>query len=105
MLIPVATPVLLTDITEVLELIHMPPTLGNTLTELPTHTLGLPGKEINGAGLMVMDAEESDTHPDDVSVNINLTVPAVKPDTTPLLLMVATEGLELIQVPPVEGCS
>ena len=39
----------------------------------------------------------------EVSVNVKLAEPAEIPVTTPLLLMVATETLLLLHVPPVEG--
>ena len=38
-------------------------------------------------------------------VNVKVTVPATRPDTTPPLVTVATVGLELAQVPPVVGDS
>ena len=94
-LIPVATPILFTETTLLLELIQIPPTLGNTLTALPTQRLGLLWKEINGAGFIVIAVEESEIQTELIPVNTNLTVPAVRPVTTPALVMVATEGLNL----------
>jgi hypothetical protein len=54
--------------------------------------------------LTVIDAEPNVfEHPEVVLVNVILAVPPVTPVTTPPLLIVATAGLELIQVPPVVG--
>ena len=40
-----------------------------------------------------------------VAVNVNVAVPAETPVISPELLIVATAGLELVQVPDVDGCT
>ena len=62
-------PILFTETTLLLELVQIPPTPGNTLTALPTQRLGLPGKEINGAGFIVIAVEESEQPVDSVNTN------------------------------------
>lgn len=44
-----------------------------------------------------------DVHPVDDCVKIKVAVPLAIPVTRPLLFTIATEGLELAHIPPVEG--
>ena len=52
---------------------------------------------------MVIGCELSDIHALEVSVNVKVAVPEVSPVTKPLLVILATDGLLLVHVPPIEG--
>ncbi len=56
-----------------------------------------------GLGNTITGPTESDLHPVIVSVHTNLALPAVRPVTSPELLMAAINGALDDQVPPVLG--
>lgn len=56
-----------------------------------------------GLALTVNMGDTSDVQPVEVCVNWNVVVPAARVVTKPLLLMVATLGFELVQIPPELG--
>lgn len=62
-----------------------------------------PVSDITGLSLTVMAEVGEETQPDKLLVKVNVAEPAVIPVITPELVMVATAGLELVQVPPLEG--
>jgi hypothetical protein len=82
--------------------VHVPPVVGVKVVELPAHIVG--GLAVTvGDGTTTKGPDAADEQPVEVCVHTNVTVPVVKPVTNPELLMVATKGLLLAQVPPVDG--
>ena len=100
---PKTTPKLETDAIEELLLVQLPPEAGNKVVVVPAQIVFEPEIEITGLDLTVITCDESDVHPVEVCIKINLAVPADIPVTTPLFVIVATPGLELIQLPPDAG--
>lgn len=72
------------------------------LTVSPKHKVALPELLTVLLGFTVIVGVALEIHPA-VLVNVNVTVPALKPVTNPALLEVATSALLLDQVPPVVG--
>jgi hypothetical protein len=56
-----------------------------------------------GLGFIVIVAEGKDEQANIFSTKVNVAVPGFKADTIPLFVMLAIEGLLLIQIPPVVG--
>ena len=102
---PVTIPELLTVAMDELLLDHVPPEVGERVVVVPTQILVGPVIFTTGRAVTVSGAEARETQPVDVLVNVKVTVPAAIAVTTPPLVICATAGLELIQVPPVEGVS
>jgi hypothetical protein len=98
-LMPDTTPVFVTVATAVLLLIHVPPVVGVTVAELPTHTSFAPPKTGLALTVKLLLAEQ----PVAVSVKVKVTVPAVKPATTPVFVTVAIALSLLVHMPPVFG--
>jgi hypothetical protein len=99
--IPVTIPAFVTVATEVLLLTHVPPDEGVNVTVPPIHTDVAEALTIGT--VFTVTAEVVLLHPVDVSVNVKVALPVAIPVTTPALVIVATEGLLLIHVPPVLG--
>jgi hypothetical protein len=78
---------------------QVPPVVGVTVAELPTHTSFEPPKVGLALTVNVFVAE----HPVAVSVKVKVTVPVVILFTRPPFVTVATAGLLLDHVPPVVG--
>ena len=102
-LTPVTTPPLVTVATALLVLDHVPPEEGESVVIPPIQIKLAPVTPMVGLPLIVTAFEASEVHPVDVLVNVNVVDPAATPVTTPPLVMVATDGLLLVQVPPIEG--
>lgn len=100
---PVTTPALVTEATEGLLLTQVPPVVGDKVVVAPTQMVLEPVILTAGVVLTVTPAVGAETHPVLVFVKVNVTTPALTPVTTPSLATVATAGLLLDQVPPVEG--
>jgi hypothetical protein len=96
---PVTTPAFVMVATAVLLLVQVPPVFGVTFAVVPTHTAVAPANTGSAFTVKLTVAEQ----PVDVCVNVRVTVPAVKPVTTPAFVIVATAVLLLVQVPPVFG--
>jgi hypothetical protein len=79
---------------------QVPPVVGESVIELPTQT-DAPA-ETTGAALIVTD-EVVLLHPEAVSLNVNVTLPAATPVTSPALFTVALVGSLLVHVPPEVG--
>lgn len=101
--IPVTKPLLLTVAMDEFNDVHVPPTVGLSWPVWPIQIFGLPSTAITGPLFTVTTEEESDLQPVVELVNTNLAVPKAMADTKPLLFIVATDGLDEVQVPPVEG--
>lgn len=86
-------------------LTHVPPVLGDNVVVEPTQILSGPLTETIGFGLTVIGVVGSELHAVVLDVNINVALPSVMAVTTPVLLIVATDGLLLDHVPPVIGFS
>lgn len=100
---PVTTPPLVTVAIAGLLLLQVPPVVGDKVVVLPTQMLLLPVMLTIGAAFTVTAPVGSEIQPVNPSVNVNVTVPADIPVTTPALVTVATAGLLLAQVPPLTG--
>jgi len=87
---------------DVLLLVQSPLVLGVMDEVPPTHAEVGPVYVTAGLPLIVIGAVGLELQPI-VLVNVNVTVPALRPVTTPLLVTVATDGLLLVHVPPVLG--
>jgi hypothetical protein len=102
---PVATPLLVIVATAGLLLTHVPPVVGDKLVVLPTHIEVLPDTLAFGLALTVIVGVGVDAQPVVLDVNVNVTVPAATPVTTPAFVTVALATLLLAHVPPVVGDS
>ena len=94
---PVTTPPLVIVAIALLLLIHVPPVVGDNVTVLPTQTDA--GAVTTGFALTVTD-EVVLLQFVDVSVNVNVALPADTPVTTPPLLIVA---IQLHQLPSTQN--
>lgn len=102
-LTPTTTPLFVTEATEGLELVHIPPLVGDTEDEELMH-IGLDPVTLTvGLLLTVIGVVAREVHPVEVWVNVNVAVPPDIPVTTPPLVTVATAALLLVHVPPVFG--
>ena len=90
--------------TLLLLLIHVPPTSGNKLVILSIQIDAGPSTLEVGLGDIVT-VRGNEVQPVVVSVNVKVEVPADIPDIKPALVIVATEGVLLIHVPPVAGAT
>jgi hypothetical protein len=100
----VIKPVFVIVATALLELLQVPPVVGEILVVAPTHIELGPFNTVIGLGLTVITPVGRETQPA-LLVKVNVTIPSATPVTTPLLVTVAIAGLELVQVPPVDGDS
>lgn len=100
---PVTIPALVTVATEALLLTQEPPEVGDNVVVVPTQIAGDPVIFAIGFATTVMAFVAFETHPVEVSVNVNVAVPAPTEVTTPAFVTVATDGLLLAHVPPVVG--
>lgn len=100
---PVTTPALVTVAIAGLLLAQVPPVLGDNVVVAPTQMLVGPVMLAVGNAPTVTELVGIDTQPVVVLVNVNATVPAETPVTTPAFVTVATAGLLLAQVPPEVG--
>lgn len=96
--LPVISPALVTEATDGLLLVHVPPVEGLTFAVLPTQTEVAPLNTGKAFIVKVVDA----VHPVEVCVKVKVTTPLVSPLANPLLFMVATAGLLLDHVPAPE---
>jgi hypothetical protein len=99
---PVTTPALVMVAIEVLLLIHVPPVVGLKVIVPPTQT---PVAELTTGKAFTVSNAVVLLHPEAVSVNVKLTVPAATPVTKPVLSTVATVTSLLSHNPPTEGLS
>jgi hypothetical protein len=97
---PVITPAFVTVATAVLELVQVPPVVGDNVAVLPSQTEA--GAVTTGAALTVTD-EVVLLQPVVVFVYVNVTLPAATPVITPAFVTVAKAVFELVHVPPVVG--
>lgn len=81
---------------------QLPPDVGVRFKVLPIQTL-LDEADTMGLALIVMAELASDTQPVVELVKVNAADPAAIPVMRPALLMLATPGAELVQVPPEVG--
>ena len=100
---PVTTPALVTVATDGLLLTHVPPLVGDKVVVNPAQILDAPVTLTTGSGFTVTGVVAEETQPVAPSVNVNVAEPPETPVTTPALVTVATAGLLLVHVPPVEG--
>ena len=100
---PVTIPPLLIDAIEGLLLVHVPPLEGVKLDRLPTQMAALPVRFMVGLSFTVIEDVGDETQPETLLVNVKVAVPLVIPVITPEFVMVATAGLELVQIPPLVG--
>ena len=100
---PVTTPPELTVPFAGVLLLHTPPVAAlDKVTVLPSHTALVPVMiPADGLAFTVIDWLTASLQSPVVTVYVIVVVPADKPLTTPVLLMVATAGLLLIHTPPV----
>lgn len=98
--IPVMTPAFVTVAIAGLLLTQVPPVVGDKVLVLPTQTEA--GAVTTGKALTVTEVVVL-LQPVEVSVKVNVTVPAASPVTSPALLMVALVGSLLAHVPPEFG--
>ena len=96
-------PELVTEAIVGLRLVHEPPTVGVTVVNEPAHIEDGPDMLPTGFELTVTNAEALEIQPVLLSVNVNVEVPEATAVIIPAFVMVATEGLLLTQIPPVEG--
>ena len=99
--IPVINPALLIVATAGALLTHVPPTPGLAVIVAPTHNVA-DGVLTTGSAFTVTEGVVL-LQPVAVEVNVKATLPADIPVTKPALLMVATPGALLTQVPPTPG--
>src|SRR5258707_8114764 len=95
---PVTTPALVTVATEGLLLTHVPPLVGLNVIADPTHKLEDSTLPVGSA--LIVTADVVLLQEVVVLVNVNVTLPAATPVTTPAFVTVASEGLLLTHVPP-----
>lgn len=100
---PVTTPEAFTTAILGWLLIQTPPEVGDKVVVKPAQIICEPVIPTTGAALTVTGAEATLIHCVAVAVNVNATVPVLKPVTMPPSLIVATAGLLLAQVPPEDG--
>ena len=100
---PVTTPAFVTVATEALLLAQVPPVEGDKVVVNPTQILALPVTLTTGKAFTVTAEVAREIQPVPELVKVKVAIPAVTPVTTPASVTVATAGLLLIQVPPVEG--
>lgn len=100
---PVTNPALLTVATVGLLEVQVPPVAGDNVVVLPSQMLLLPVMETEGLAFTVTALLGSEIQPAVVMVKTKVAVPALTPVTTPSFAMVATAGLLLTQVPPLDG--
>lgn len=100
---PVTTPALVTEATEGLLLIQVPPKVGDSVVVNPAQILLAPVTVATGKALTVTGGVAAEVQPVVPSVKVKVAVPPDTPVTTPALVTVATDGLLLVQVPPEVG--
>ena len=84
-------------------LVHVPPLEGVKLDKLPTQIAPLPVRLMVGLSFTVIEDVGDEIQPETLLVNVKVAVPPEIPVITPEFVMVATAGLELVQVPPLVG--
>ena len=77
--------------------------VGDNVVVAPTHIVLVPVMLPAGVVFTVMAGVGAEAQPVLVLVNVKVAVPAVTAVTTPAFVTVATAGLLLTQVPPLEG--
>jgi hypothetical protein len=102
---PVTSPVLLTDAIPGNSLVQVPPLAGISWVVWPGQIVAGPTILIIGFERTVTLPPGSEVHPDPCSVNVKDAFPAAIALTSPVPETVATEVLEDVHVPPVEGVS
>jgi hypothetical protein len=100
---PVTIPPLVTVATPGALLTQVPPLVGDKVVVAPAQIVVEPVILTTGIALIVTAVVGADTQPVVPSVNVNVAMPADTPVTTPAFVTVATAGVLLVQVPPVEG--
>jgi hypothetical protein len=100
---PVTTPAFDTVATDALLLAHVPPVVGLNVLVLPIHIDVAPVMLIVGLAFTVKGAVAAELQPVLVNVYVNVTVPALIAVINPAFVIVATDVLLLVHVPPVLG--
>jgi len=100
---PVTTPAFVTVATLGLVLTQVPPVLGDRVVEPSTQILLGPVMLTTGIGFTVTGEVGAEEQPVVLFVKINVAEPAETPVTIPALVIVATAGSLLAQVPPEDG--
>lgn len=101
--VPVTTPPLVTLAIAVLLLDQAPPDEGDKVVVVPVHIELDPTILTTGLLSTVIGLVALEIQPVEVLVKTKVALPACTPVTRPALLTVATDGLELTQVPPETG--
>jgi hypothetical protein len=102
-IIAVTIPALLIVATDGLLDDHVPLVDEVKFVVFPTHITEGPLRLIIGLGITFIGKDSFDVHPVVELVNVNFAVPAKMPFTRPVLLIVATVGLDETQIPPELG--
>lgn len=97
------SPALVTLATDGFWLDHVPPVPGDSVVVDPTQIVCGPVMETAEPDTTVIMPDESEVHPVNEFVKIKRAVPGVRPVTRPALVIPATAGFVLVQVPPAEG--
>jgi len=101
--IPVTKPELLTEAIWGCVLNQLPLTVGDTIVVEPSQIVTGPIMLTVGLPLTVTGIVAEDTHPEALSVYVNVANPTETPVTSPLFKIVATDALLLTQTPPDDG--
>jgi hypothetical protein len=100
--IPFTSPALVTVATNELLLAHVPPFVGVTLVVAPTQIADV--AKLTTGNAFTVNAEVVALHPVMLLVKVKVTpLPAAMPETSPASVTVATDGLLLVHVPPLDG--
>lgn len=100
---PVTTPAFVTVATAGLLLAQVPPVVGDNVVVAPAQIVLDPVILTTGVLFTVIAGVGAETQPVVVFVKVNVAVPFATAVTTPSFVTVATAGLLLAHVPPVEG--
>jgi hypothetical protein len=100
-LIAVTSPLFVIAATALFDEVHIPCVDGVILVVSPIHRLLAPELNTNGLSFTVSMPELFDVHPVTASINLNVANPGLTAVITPALLITATLGLLLAQVPVV----
>ena len=102
-LTPVTVPKFETEAMDGLELVHVPPVVGETDDDEFIHIGFAPVTLTIGLAFTIIGVEARDEHPVELCVKVKVAIPPAIPVTIPALVTVATVGLLLDHVPPVLG--
>jgi hypothetical protein len=86
-----------------LTVVQVPASGDEMVVVSPIHNTEATGLPITGLLFTGITGDGSDTHPVARSVKVNCTLPTLNAVTNPALVILATAGFELVQLPPAEG--